>query len=547
MPKPKSIKTVILRLLAEGYKSTLQNSSFIFNSQQGIAQLLVLLLLVAGIGVGTYLVNQRTNLLPKAATGVVEVVSNTDTAIQTALDSIKTTGGAVHLPAGTYNVTKKIRLYNNTTLFGDGIDKTIINGSGITGSDSVLGNDTSAGQKNIIIRDLTVMGGPQEGMKIRNLDGGYIYNIKVDGAKVGILLGFHNGKGVTNVRVSNCTVINNQGAGIDISLGDNNVIDNCTFENNTKSSDSSLRTAAIWLGIGVDGTISSNKVINNQVRRNGNTGIALQSTYSGGTVSNNAVCYNTVEDNDDVGIADLNGKNNLYISNTIKNNKDRGDGKIVICDADNNGCQDIGGDFNGATEKLPPATDARCDIPSNLANLPSMTQGSTSGSTNTNTNTSTSTTTSNNTTNTSTNTTKNTNTTSNTTSNTSTSKNSGSSTTQNTTSNKTTTQTSQNKQSTQTNSQGSSNTQSTQTSSGNTTDTSNSPFEGIKIPFGIIKLGKEDNIDDIRRRTKIAFENYNTFAKILAEINRKAPGVNTSQAQELINQGRSQANACINQ
>lgn len=35
-------------------------------SQSGIAQILVVLLLVAGVGLGTYLVSQRTNLLPKA-------------------------------------------------------------------------------------------------------------------------------------------------------------------------------------------------------------------------------------------------------------------------------------------------------------------------------------------------------------------------------------------------------------------------------------------------------------------------------------------------
>lgn len=38
----------------------------ILNSQAGIAQILVLLLLLGGIGLGTYLVQQRTNIFPKA-------------------------------------------------------------------------------------------------------------------------------------------------------------------------------------------------------------------------------------------------------------------------------------------------------------------------------------------------------------------------------------------------------------------------------------------------------------------------------------------------
>jgi hypothetical protein len=42
-------------------------------NQKGIAQLLVLVLVVLGIGVGTYLVSQRTNLIPKASDGLGEI------------------------------------------------------------------------------------------------------------------------------------------------------------------------------------------------------------------------------------------------------------------------------------------------------------------------------------------------------------------------------------------------------------------------------------------------------------------------------------------
>lgn len=51
--------------------------SKIFNNQQGIAGILILLLLVAGVGVGGYLVSQQTNLKPKAAgSGTVQIVDN---------------------------------------------------------------------------------------------------------------------------------------------------------------------------------------------------------------------------------------------------------------------------------------------------------------------------------------------------------------------------------------------------------------------------------------------------------------------------------------
>jgi hypothetical protein len=55
----------------------------------------------------------------------IRVSQLNSTAIQAALNQIKDSGGAVYLPAGTYTITEKIRMYSNTTLFGDGIDQTI--------------------------------------------------------------------------------------------------------------------------------------------------------------------------------------------------------------------------------------------------------------------------------------------------------------------------------------------------------------------------------------------------------------------------------------
>lgn len=48
-----------------------------FSNQKGVAGILILLLLVAGVGVGGYLVSQQTNLKPKAAgSGTVQIVDN---------------------------------------------------------------------------------------------------------------------------------------------------------------------------------------------------------------------------------------------------------------------------------------------------------------------------------------------------------------------------------------------------------------------------------------------------------------------------------------
>lgn len=82
-------------------------------------------------------------------------------------------------------------------------------------------------------------------------------------------------------------------------------------------------------------------------------------------------------------------------------------------------------------------------------------------------------------------------------------------------------------------------------SSGGTSSEKTAEFEGIKLPFGLVKLGREDKIDEMKKQSKIAFENYKTFSEILSAINSKAPGIDTSKAQSLINQGQNQAQACI--
>src|SRR3989344_4180154 len=65
----------------------------------------------------------------KTPDGRVVLNSKNFPGIQAALDCFKnndTGGGAVYIPSGTYTVTDKIRVYSNVTLFGDGIDKTIL-------------------------------------------------------------------------------------------------------------------------------------------------------------------------------------------------------------------------------------------------------------------------------------------------------------------------------------------------------------------------------------------------------------------------------------
>ncbi|MBI2593309.1 right-handed parallel beta-helix repeat-containing protein [Candidatus Daviesbacteria bacterium] len=311
---------------------------------------------------------------PASTTGrTVRVSGNSDTAIQTALDSIKDTGGAVYLPAGAYQISKKIRVFSNTTMFGDGIDQTILLATGQfqSGKEAMVSNDSTGGLRNIAVRDMTLNGGltPQadklegnDGIKFRDLTGGYVANVKVmQFGDHGIWLNYKptdtapGYKAVYDVRVTNCQSLRNKGAGIWIDSGERNVVDHCIVSAEGDAN-------GIGYEIGIDGRLSNNLMISNDIQRNGH-GISLTAgnfdNFSPGMInSSNIVCYNIVKNNRGPGVWDQRGKDNVYIGNEISNNNNNDGHKDVI-------------NVNsfGYEEKLPPATDPRCNIPSSM-NIP---------------------------------------------------------------------------------------------------------------------------------------------------------------------------------
>lgn len=288
---------------------------------------------------------------PSASVSVpqnIRVNGNSSTQIQAALDQIKTSGGSVYVPAGTYTINNKIQLYNNTTLFGDGIDQTIFQaGTEIDEEEAIIGNDTDEGNSNVVIRDMTLKAhslGSGEGIKLRNLNGGFVINVKVEGTNTGILLGFHNGRGVNNVRVSGCQMISTKVHGVFVTLGENNVIDGCN--NNGNGSDS----LGIGLEIAVDGKISGNRVVNNNVSNGGHSMSLTAGNFdqyqSSWVNSNNIVCYNNGSGNNVQPIWDQKGSGNVYVGNGLG-----------VTNQGSFGYEEKGG------------TDPRCDIPAQY-NLP---------------------------------------------------------------------------------------------------------------------------------------------------------------------------------
>lgn len=291
------------------------------------------------------------SVAPSSVPQAIRVSGNTSTEIQAALNQLRTSGGAVYLPAGTYTINNKITVFSNVTLFGDGIDQTILNGGvSIDNDEAVVGNDTDEGNNNVSIREMTIRAHPLgsgEGIKLRNLDKGFIHNVKVEGTNTGILLGFHSGKGVNNVRVSNCQIINTKIHGIFVTLGKNNVIDNCSV--NSGGSDS----LGIGLEIAVDGEISGNRVISNNVS---NGGHSLSFTSGNDNQSNpawvnsaNIACYNNASGNKIQPIWELRGSGNIYVGNNVAVNNVNNTSQY----------EEKGG------------TDSRCDIPA-AYNIPAI-------------------------------------------------------------------------------------------------------------------------------------------------------------------------------
>lgn len=283
--------------------------------------------------------------------------------IQKTIDCFKdpsTGGGAVYIPAGSYVVSEKIRVYSNVTVFGEGIDQTIITLDG-SKNDVVMSNDSSKGQSNIVIRDLTLKGLGQKPLvqgaccntlELDNLTKGYIINVAaLDAGLDSIYLGYKikNGvpQGVNDVRVSGCRARGGSRMQFSIIHGNNLVVDNCEIDGSGTDG---------WSGIDLepdstDTKVSNSKIVSNNVR-NSNWGININGasgeSKDPNTVSDNAICYNKISDIGCGGIGDT-GVRNVIIGNEIKN---------VGCGR--------GDDSRNSLH----APESACQIPSSLATLP---------------------------------------------------------------------------------------------------------------------------------------------------------------------------------
>jgi Pectate lyase superfamily protein len=180
--------------------------------------------------------------------------------IQQAIDSARSVGGGrVHLPAGVYLLTSKVRLHDNVYVYGDGIDQTIYIGY--------------------------------------NHDDGVV-------------------NGAINVRDSGCRATQNGRNGIALIHGDGNIIDGCQVNNNNRSE----AVAGIDVEPDQGLSVTNSRIVNNTANGQ-NVGIQIFLPFNGyATTYHNAVCYNTTMGNVSAGVYSHRGDQNIFVGNDSSGN-----------------------------------------------------------------------------------------------------------------------------------------------------------------------------------------------------------------------------------
>ena len=248
-------------------------------------------------------------------------------AIQPAIDAARDAGGGqVYLPGAVYSLTEKVRVHSNVTVFGDGIDRTILRWAPGATLDHMMSNGSlTAGNANIQIWNLTLDGqsipsGRSDccfGLRLNNVQSSYVVNVAADGhSKDGIYLGYNRSNGAINVRVSGCRATNNARNGISLIHGSGNIIDHCQVNSNNRGE----QVAGIDVEPDQDLSVTSSKLVGNTANGQ-NVGIQLFVQYTGyATVSGNAVCQNGASGNQSAGIYDKKGSQNYFVDNSTSGN-----------------------------------------------------------------------------------------------------------------------------------------------------------------------------------------------------------------------------------
>lgn len=250
--------------------------------------------------------------------------------IQPAIDAARTNGGGrVRLPAGVYQLTSRIRVHSNVTLYGDGMDQTILRWAPGATVDHMMSNgSTGNGNTNIQIWGLTLDGQNKfgcgdgcHGLRLIHVDNSYIVNVAaINHSLDGIYMGYVRGDGTvygnSNVRISGCRANGNSRNGIALIHGDGNVFDGCQVNGNNRGE----AVAGIDVEPDEGLSVTNSKIVGNTANSQ-NVGIQIFLPYNGfATTYRNAVCYNTTQGNVSAGVYSYRGDQNIFVGNTTSGN-----------------------------------------------------------------------------------------------------------------------------------------------------------------------------------------------------------------------------------
>ena len=243
--------------------------------------------------------------------------------IQDAVDSLPSGGGTVVVPAGTYVLSKKIRLPSGVELRGEGIDRTVLALADGANDHLISNRDLRRGNSGIVIRDLGLRGNAANqsdwsfGVRLVNVTDVLVENVEAsDFSKDGFYLGYNDGNGVRNVRVSGCRAVGNRRYGLALKHGTGNLVEGCTFEGNGFAEEG----AAVKLGPDQGLDASGNRIVGNRAVGNYAGFVLYAAEGYGSRVGENAVCANHAEGNLLVGFQDFRGDGNLFVGNTAEAN-----------------------------------------------------------------------------------------------------------------------------------------------------------------------------------------------------------------------------------
>lgn len=247
--------------------------------------------------------------------------------IQPAIDAARDNGGGrVRVPAGLYLLSEKIRLHDNVTLYGDGMDQTILRWAAGNAPDHMMSNGAlTAGNANLQVWDLTLDGQGKSsgrtdccfGLRLNNVRDSSVVRVAADGHSLdGIYLGYNRTNGVNRLRVSGCRANGNQRNGISLLHGDANVIDGCQVNGNNRGE----AVAGIDVEPDEGLSVTNSRIVGNTANGQ-NVGIQIFLPWNGyATTYRNAVCYNTTTGNVSAGIYSFRGDQNIFVGNSSSGN-----------------------------------------------------------------------------------------------------------------------------------------------------------------------------------------------------------------------------------